>query len=127
MIRDLLTTILRPLHQLVPPHELVPPDTSVPVPPPTQDVPTPPDGIPTPKAIHDIRLDLLRSLAALDLTREAAVTYREAGNGAANAERIRRASRILGDPEFLRHEVAKRLSDDTRWLLPLLEELRPKT
>lgn len=121
MIRDLLSTILRPitneLSRLVPPDQLVSPDTT----------PTPPQGVHTPKAIHDIRLDLLRSLVALDLTREAAVIYREAGNGAADATRIQRASRILGDPDFLRQEVAKRLDADTRWLLPLLEELRPKT
>lgn len=101
-----------------------------PIPNPTEQDPTtadtPPQGIPTPKAIGDIRVDLLRSLAALDLTREAAVTYREAGNGAADAEALKRASRILGDPEYLRQEVAKRLND-SRWLLPLLDDIRPKT
>lgn len=87
---------------------------------------TPPDGIPTPKAVHDIRIDLLRALAALDLTREAAVAFREAANGAIDGDAKLRATRLLGDPEFLRQEVAKRLGDDHKWLLPLLTDLRPK-
>jgi len=92
----------------------------------TQPEPDPPDF--TANEIEDVRTDLLRSLAALEIMREVAVVFREERRGRDRADELEAALETMRDPQRLAQLVTERIANPVRvkWLLHVLPELRPK-
>lgn len=78
--------------------------------------------------VEDMRTDLLRALAGLEIMRGIAVVFREGGRGRDQADELDQARETMRDPERFAERIADALANPVRvrWLLRGLAELRPK-